>query len=387
MRVLYVAIDQTVPGTIGGSVHVTAVAEGLAALGHEVHVLAAPGPSPFPSDTGASWRALAPPGGARHLRLLTTRRVREVARELRPDVVVERYHNFGGEGLLAARAVGALAVLEVNAPVIDYPGSAKAWIDRALIVSPMRRWREWQCSAADLIVTPYRGMLPRGVSSDQVLEVEWGADTTRFQPDATGAPPYARSADELVVVFAGAFRAWHGAVHLVEAVRRLRSRGRSHVRAVFIGDGPELGRTRAAARDLDGVTFTGAVAYASMPAALAAADIGAAPFDVGAHGPLALGFYWSPLKVFEYMATALPVVAPDIDRLRAIARPGLEGVLYDASDSNGLANAIEALSDPSTRTRLGTSARERVVERFGWDTHCQTLAAAFERALRQRRGH
>jgi glycosyltransferase involved in cell wall biosynthesis len=87
------------------------------------------------------------------------------------------------------------------------------------------------------------------------------------------------------------------------------------------------------------------------------------------------------------MATALPVVAPDIDRLRAIARPGLEGVLYDASDSNGLANAIEALSDPSTRTRLGTSARERVVERFGWDTHCQTLAAAFERALRQRRGH
>ena len=38
MRVLYCAIDQTVPGTNGGSVHVTAVAEGLAALGHEVHV-------------------------------------------------------------------------------------------------------------------------------------------------------------------------------------------------------------------------------------------------------------------------------------------------------------------------------------------------------------
>ena len=31
--------------------------------------------------------------------------------------------------MLAARAVGALAVLEVNAPVIDYPGSAKVWLD------------------------------------------------------------------------------------------------------------------------------------------------------------------------------------------------------------------------------------------------------------------
>ena len=41
-EVLYSAIDQTVPAAHGGSVHVTAVAEGLAALGHEVHVLASP---------------------------------------------------------------------------------------------------------------------------------------------------------------------------------------------------------------------------------------------------------------------------------------------------------------------------------------------------------
>ena len=49
MQILYCAIDQTVPGTTGGSVHVTAVAEGLAALGHEVHVLVTPGDEPFPA--------------------------------------------------------------------------------------------------------------------------------------------------------------------------------------------------------------------------------------------------------------------------------------------------------------------------------------------------
>ena len=43
VKILYAAIDQTVPGTTGGSMHVTAVAEGLAALGHEVHVLVTPG--------------------------------------------------------------------------------------------------------------------------------------------------------------------------------------------------------------------------------------------------------------------------------------------------------------------------------------------------------
>ena len=47
---------------------------------------------------------------------------------------------------------------------------------------------------------------------------------------------------------------------------------------------------------------------------LAAADIGVAPFDVAAHRPLSLGFFWSPLKIFEYMASGLPVVAPAVDR-------------------------------------------------------------------------
>ena len=41
----------------------------------------------------------------------------------------------------------------------------------------------------------------------------------------------------------------------------------------------------------------------------AAADVGVAPFDVGAHSPLALGFYWSPLKIFEYMAAGRAIVA------------------------------------------------------------------------------
>ena len=42
MKLLYVATDQRVPGSTGGSVHVEEVAYGLARRGHEVHVLARP---------------------------------------------------------------------------------------------------------------------------------------------------------------------------------------------------------------------------------------------------------------------------------------------------------------------------------------------------------
>ena len=385
MRILYAATDQRVPGDVGGSVHVAAVTAGLTALGHEVHVLVTGGAGPFPDD-GATWVDLPPPLGARRLRWLLAARVRTLAARLRPDVVIERYYNFGGEGVVAARATGALAVLEVNAPVIDHPGSAKRRLDRALLVEPMRRWRDWQCRHADLFVTPQADILPAWVPPERIVEVEWGADTTRFTPGAAGDVPFERPAAGTLVVFAGAFRAWHGAIYLVEALRRLREHGRKDVSAVLIGGGPELSRVRQAAERLDGVTCIGALPHDAMPACLAAADVGAAPFDVGAHAPLSLGFFWSPLKVFEYMAAGLPVVAPAIDRLGRIVRNGREGVLYDAGDPGALAAAIETLRDPARRRRLGAAARARVVERFGWDRHCERLTAAITEAVAARRG-
>ena len=385
MKVLYVATDQRVPGRDGGSVHTAAVAAGLAALGHEVHVVASAGDGPFPR-AGAAWIDLPPPLGARRLRWARSARVRALAERLRPAVVIERYYNFGGEGVRAARAVGALAVLEVNGSVIDHPGSPKRWLDRALLVEPMRRWRDWQCRHADLFVTPCADVLPAWVPRERIVELEWGADTRRFTPGAAGDVPFARRAAETCVVFAGAFRAWHGALHLVAAVRRLREHGRDDVAAVLIGSGPELPRVRRAAERVGGVRCVGDVPHEAMPACLAAADVGAAPFDVGAHPPLSLGFYWSPLKVFEYMAAGLPVVAPRIDRLGRLVRDGREGVLYDARDPGALARAIDSLRDAALRRRLGAAARRRAVGRFGWGAHCERLAAAVGAALERRRG-
>jgi glycosyltransferase involved in cell wall biosynthesis len=378
MRILYAASDQTVPGTNGGSVHVAAVAGGLAALGHQLHVLVSPG-GVFPAGQ-VDWMALPPPLGRKDLRWANTRAVREIAQRVRPDVVIERYYNFGGEGIAAAAATGALAVLEVNAPVIDYEGSTKRLLDRMFIVEPMRRWRDSICRRSDVIVTPSAAILPPGTPPAKIVQLEWGADTDRFTPGSSGDVPFKRPA-AIVAVFAGAFRAWHGAIHLVMALRELHARGRTDIGAVFIGDGPELPRIRQAAAGLEGVVFTGAVPHAKMPACLAACDIGVAPFDLEAHRPLSLGFYWSPLKIFEYMASGLPVVAPALDRIPELVEHNREGLLYDSAIRTGLPHALEALSDPAVRTRLGRAARERAVRDYSWAAHCRALDAAFSARL------
>jgi glycosyltransferase involved in cell wall biosynthesis len=303
------------------------------------------------------------------------------AHAIGPDVVIERYYNFGGEGLLAARQVGALAVLEVNAPMVDVPGSAKQWLDRFAIVQPLRRWRDWQCRTADLIITPSTRIIPDSVPASRVFQTEWGADTARFRPGAPGPVPFTRQAGDTIVVFAGAFRAWHGATLLVEAMRTLHARGRRDIKAVLIGTGPEVVRAQRAAHGLDTITFTGALPHEAMPSALASADIGVAPFDVARHAPLQIDFYWSPLKIFEYMAAGLPVVAPHLDRLTRIVRQDREGILYDSREPDALASAISRLADDAeSRRRLGSAARARVVEQFSWQRHCQALECAIRSA-------
>jgi glycosyltransferase involved in cell wall biosynthesis len=421
VRILYTAIDQVVPGTLGGSTHVQAVAEGLAALGHELHVAvragiadsamhpgSRPGSQPG-SEPGADPGRIAIPAyydvrtplASPNLRLLRRGRLRALAAAIRPDVVIERYHNFGGEGLLAAGAVGARTVLEVNAPVIDYPGSAKRLVDRLLIAEPMRRWREWQCRAADLIVTTDRAILPAGTPAAKIMETDWGADTVRFRPGAAGPIPFVRQPGELIAVFAGAFRAWHGVGRLLDAMAALERRG-APWRAVLIGDGPERSalEARVAAERLTRVRFTGSLPYAAMPAALAAADVGVAPFAPEAHAPLRHGFYWSPLKVFEYMASGLPVVAPSLPRLRAILGAGGvgdgdgaadatsdAGVLYDGGDPGGLAAALAALIDDDRRRRLGAAARARAERHYSWAAHCRELEAAIAAMRAAPRSH
>ena len=106
--------------------HVAAVAEGLAALGHEVHGARHAGRRRSRGRRGVRWIAMPPPLGSPHLRWPRAGAIARLARGIRPDAIIERYYNFGGEGDSSPRRDSARsAVLEVNAPVVDSPRLAE----------------------------------------------------------------------------------------------------------------------------------------------------------------------------------------------------------------------------------------------------------------------
>src|SRR5687767_15641419 len=136
MRILYVASAIEVDGESGGATHVQEVASGLEGLGYRVRVVArARDGGKVARATGlylrvSRWHPM--------LGLLSYPLVREEVRRFRPHAVMERFYNFAGAGVLSARRAGVPALLEVNAPMVDPPGSLKSRVDRVLL-GAMRR--------------------------------------------------------------------------------------------------------------------------------------------------------------------------------------------------------------------------------------------------------
>ena len=182
VRILYVATDQTVPGATGGSVHVLEVAQGLARRGHEVHaVVAASGGPAREEGEGVVWHRVGWRPRHRFFRFRARPAVESIADEVRPAVVMERYYNFGGEGIRAAAARGIPSLLEVNSPVVDHPRSAKAALDAALLVRPLRRYRESLCRQAAALVSPIPEIVPEFARA-KTETVTWGANVDSFSP-------------------------------------------------------------------------------------------------------------------------------------------------------------------------------------------------------------
>lgn len=376
MKVLYVASDQRVPGSTGGSVHVEEVAKGLAARGHEVHVFALSGER---RTNGRTRPFVLHPSGlpfqSRFLRWTRRRAVEALVDALRPAALMERYYNFGGEGVRAAYGRGVPCLLEVNSPLKEHAGSLKSALDRLVLLRPMEKLRDEMCAKAGALVTPLPAIVPENVPAEKVHRVHWGANVELFRPDVEprrlDVPEDAR-----IVVFSGSFRPWHGADVLVRAAARALER-EPRAFFLFVGGGPAREEAERLARELgvsERALFTGAVAYDDMPSLLETARVGVAPYQPSRLGQMKLGFYWSPLKVFEYMAMALPVVTLDVPPLREIVRPGEEGLLVPEADVDALAAAvIELLQDPARAEAMGRAGRDRVVARFSWQAHCAEL--------------
>jgi glycosyltransferase involved in cell wall biosynthesis len=398
VRIAYVCTDFGVPvfGTKGASVHVRELARALGALGHEVVLLTPrPGGTPPPGfaphvahleleppDAALYEALLRDPGAgvpvARELRALlygSTFRPRalELLRRFRPDVVYERHSLLSQAGAALADALDVPLVVEVNAPLADeqaeHRGLAFAETARGIerevltgaahVVAVSSALRAW---LTELGVDPGRiVVLPNGVDAERFTPAPGDRDSVRARLGANGEP---------LIGFVGSLKPWHDVGGLVDAVAALRRRGR-RLKLVVVGDGPQReALERRARRARIDATFTGSLEHEEVPAQLAALDVAVAPYSASD------GFYFSPLKLVEYLAAGVPVVAADVGDLRHCVRSGETGWPYPPGDVGALADALDsALADRSHAQAIALAGRRHVREEHSWRANAERVVA------------
>jgi len=409
MRIAYLSTDFGIPvhGAKGAAVHVRELCRALAALGHEVRVYTPRSGGPPPADFGVTVREVpldagdaraverlaadpeAGPAAAAAVRAMLYagglgHRLAAEMEAFRPDCVYERYALFGTAGLALARARGIPLLLEVNAPLADEQAA-----HRSLAFAAAARAAERELLAgADHVVAVSDAVgawaEAQGADRSRVTVLPNAVDPARF---VLSGAERARLRSRLgvlgrpVIGFVGSLKAWHDVPTLIQAVRLLHRQGvEAHL--LVVGDGPERARLDglvAAAGLAGSTTFTGAVPHAEVARWLAAMDLTVAPY-----GPAA-GFYFSPLKLYEYMAAGRPVVAADIGQIRGAVRHGITGLLYPPGDAEALAGAVETLAaDPALAAMLGESGRAWVRRHRTWAGNAAQVVALATAHRRER---
>jgi len=376
------------------------IAKGVAALGHEVHLVAPwhPAITRGKVEDGVHFHffkyapvpALSVFGYAAGLRADTELRAAawmaaplamaagwfkawRVAAKRRATVMHGHWVVPGG--LIAAMARGRLPLV-VSLHGSDVFVAERSSLARAAARGVFRR-AGWITACSDDLRTR---AIAIGARADRSETVPYGVDTARFRPD-----PTARAAvraelglgDAPFVFAAGRLVRKKGFEFLIDACRQL-STNVPGLRLAIAGEG-DLRQELQARADASGgaVLLLGNRSQDEIARLSAAADVVAVPSVHDEAGNVD----GLPNFALEALASATPVVATRVGGLPQAIEDGVTGRLVPERDPAALAGAIrDLLTHPDEGRALGAAGRLHVERAFGWERTAARFAEAYARA-------
>jgi phosphatidylinositol alpha-mannosyltransferase len=346
----------------GAQVHVRELAGHVLAAGHEVLVLA-----PVRHAAAEPWvRAVGRPVDVTFNRSnapidprpWSLRRVRELLRAFRPDVV-HVHEPF-------TPSTSMWATLAAEAPVVAtfHTGAERSRL-YDLAAPILRRIARRIVIRVAVSRVAERAASARIGGSFEI--VPNGADVARFadaEPAALGGGTK--------LLFVGRLDERKGFPIAVDAFGRL-APARPELRLIVVGDGPERSAVNGLPADVRArVAMLGVVPNVDLP-----------PFEKACHLYLgaSVGGESFGIVLVEAMAAGLPVVASDIAGYDEVVTDGVDGLLVPPRDPEALARAAGTiLDDPGVAERLSAAGLVRAAT-FDWRIVGAKLEAIYDRAV------
>ncbi len=306
--------------------------------------------------------------------LSSFRREWRAINEERPDALLVRYNLLNISAVLVAKLRKIPLVLEVNAPMAL---ESRQYHGRGFRLPFIPEWFErLNLKLANRVYTVSEALksyfVEHGIAADKISIIPNGVNTDRFTPtvDAGDVLAQHKIAGKVVIGFVGSFHYWHGVEYFEDYVKQLCSRYES-VHFLFVGNGPLRARLEETFNEQGlskRVTFAGYVEHERIPNYIAAMDIVVAPY------PKMALFYFSPLKLFEYMAAGKAVVSSALGQIKDIVQDGRNGLLFTPGAANEfMLKTARLIEDPDRRAALGSEARALMCGAYSWDVNAQQV--------------
>jgi glycosyltransferase involved in cell wall biosynthesis len=247
---------------------------------------------------------------------------------------------------------------------------------------------------ADMVIaTNFIGKMleTKGMPSEKISVIPCGVNSSMFYPeiDARKIKEKYRLGDSIVILYQGLVCKAYGTDTLLEAMSKVSHRNekvkllivgfhRNRERVEFEQDEEIIAfKEKTALLGIeDKVIFTGPQPPETIPNFIAAADICVNPM------PYTLTCRaGSPIKVFEYMAVAKPVVATALDSVEGVIIDGETGVIAKPDAENIAEKILWLVENPSIRDKIGRNAREKVVAEYEWEKLGDRLINAYRQAI------
>jgi len=288
----------------------------------------------------------------------------------RPDLLFEVYSPYGAAAGILAKQMHVRHILNVHAPLawegMQYRQQALQEAADAL--------ERIAFESAQMIVTNSeelrQQLIVAGVATAKIVAVPNGVDTDMFSPNGKKRPETMEG--KIVIGFVGSLKAWHGIDLLVSAFRQLAVDPRLHL--LVVGDGPMAKPLKRLSDEFPGrITLSGTVPLESVPSYIGYMDVAVAPY------PPMERFYFSPLKVLEYMASGKAVVASNIGQIAEMIRDGQTGLLVSPGDVSAFVSAVSRLTaNEQLRRTIGDQAAVEAGRKHTWTQRASEIIQVAE---------